>query len=165
MRKKFFSISVAAVLAVVAFAAIPSMASAHEYGNCLKAEPLAKPPPCIAKKIFTPFVGPVAITNKKAPLTGNFELKNETTPANAIVCTKLSGQGTAINLGGIGHNELNLVFEGCTGVGALAFCQSTVSGVVQKINGTGKIIGEVASEQISATETEVTVKSGFNISC
>jgi len=167
MRKKFFSMSVAAVLAVVAFAAIPSMASAHEFGNCLKPLATAVPPPCIAKKVFTPFPEgtPVAITNKKAPLTGEFELKNETTPANAIDCTKLSGQGTAINIAGTGHNELNLVFEGCKGVGALAFCQSVVSGVAQKINGTGKIIGEVTTEAISATEVEVTVKSGFNISC
>jgi hypothetical protein len=166
MNKKLFSISVAVVFAVVAFASMSAMASAAEFGNCNTAL-AGNHPPCAANKTFTAFpnVTPIAGTTKKAAATGNFELQNEANPANGITCTKLSGQGFFINgVASNGFTEQNLVFEGCTGVGALAFCQTVVSGTAQKINGTGKIAGLITAEAINGTEQEIT-PHGFLVTC
>jgi len=164
MSKKFFFISVAAVLAAVALAGIPTMASANKIGTCVsKVAPETKPP-CAAKVKFTPYAEgtPVAVLEKKAGgTTALFELQNEATPANGFTCSALSGQGNLINLGGVGQavpgQPQALVFEKCKGTGALASCT--------KPNGTEKLIGEVTNEINSKGETEVTVKSGFVIYC
>ncbi len=163
MSKKFLFTSLTAVLAVVAFAVVPAMASAatREYGTCAsKVLPETKPP-CAAKYKFTAFKEGEAIPvlNKNVALTGKFILQNEAEPANGIECEKLSGQGILINLGGVGHSESTLIFEKCKGTGALAFCNAG------KINGSEKIEGIVSDEVNAAGEDEVTVQGGFNIAC
>jgi len=167
MSKKFFSISVA-ILALAAFAVVPAMASAHEFGNCNKTGTAGIHPPCTTSgKVFTPLTGGAtgtAIVTKGD--TGGFKLKNDTTPTNGIECAKEGGQGVTINTGGTGTGAEVATFEKCKGVGALAFCQTVVSGSAQKINGTEKIIGAVEYFASGANETTVKVVTGsFEVAC
>jgi hypothetical protein len=167
MSKKFFSMSVA-ILAVAAFAVVPAIASAHEYGNCNKTGATGVHPPCTASgKVFTPLTGGAtgtAIITKGDP--GDFFLKNETTPANKIKCEKESGQGVEINSGGTGTGAEVATFEKCKGEGALAFCETPVSGTAQKINGTEKIIGAVEFFASGPGETTVNIVPGsFEVAC
>jgi hypothetical protein len=168
MQKKLFSIGVVAMFAAVAVFALAGTASAANFGNCAKAKAGGEGAgsTCGTAHVFEAYAAgePLSLTTKKASATGNFELQNETTPANGIVCTALSGQGIMENTGGNAVSGTTLVFEKCKGLGALAFCQAPVAGTAQKLNGTEKIEGAVSSEAISSTETEVT-PTGFNIAC
>ncbi len=162
MHKKFLFTSLAALLALAAFAVMPAMASAatREYGTCAKAAPETKPP-CAAKYKFTPFKEGEAIPvlTKNVALTGKFIFQNEAEPVNGWECEKLSGQGIIINLGGVGHSESTLIFEKCKGTGAYSFCNRG------KINGSEKIEGLVSDEVNAAGEDEVTIRAGFYIAC
>jgi len=168
MNKKFFSIGVVAMLALVAVFAMTGSASAASFGNCLKAKAGGEGAgsTCGTSHVFEAYKAgePLSVTTKKAAATGNFILQNEATPANGIECTLLNGQGITINTAGNGLSVQALVFEKCKGLGALAFCQAPVKAVAQKLNGTEKIIGKTTSEAIAANETEVTPE-GFNIAC
>jgi hypothetical protein len=165
MQKKLFSTGLAAVLAVVALSAITGTASAAEFGNCLAKGP--KGTPCFTGHEFTPFPAatPVAVLPRIVPFSGNLIIANEATPTNAIECTKLSGQGTDTNLGALGHSEEDIAFEGCKGVGSFEICQNTVRNRAQKINGTGKIEGEIEAEATGSEEEQVTLKNGFDVTC
>jgi hypothetical protein len=104
------------------------------------------------------------VTTKKASATGNFELQDEAAPANGIVCTAFPGQGIIENTAGSGVGSQSSVFEKCKGLGAFAFCQQPVGGVVQTLNGTERLEGSVTTEAVSSNEQEIT-PHGFNIAC
>ncbi|MGO9322414.1 MAG: hypothetical protein ACLQBY_16655 [Solirubrobacteraceae bacterium] len=155
-------ISLAPLLAVVAFAVMPAMAQAEtrSYGTCATGTPETKPP-CKTGEHFTPFAEGVRIPVVSTIVSANFVLENEAETAG-ITCTTFENAGFVWNTAGdIGHSHLILVFDGCTGSGTLA----TVCKAPNIPNGNGIIEGVVTDEVISETEVEVTIESGFNVKC
>jgi hypothetical protein len=145
MRK--LMIGLAPLLALLAFAVVPAMASAQtlEYGICEKGTPETKPPCEKAGEKFVPFAAPTEVTTKGK----NFELESA---IGTVSCKTLKDEGTLENVGGVGHSKEILEFSKCTAV---------VEGKTCKV---ANVAGEVTDQVISETEVRVTVvEPGFPI--
>jgi hypothetical protein len=157
---KKLMLSVVPLLAVIAFAAMPAMASAatKEYGTCATGTPETKPP-CKTGEKFTAFKGKTeftAVTGKK--VSAKFVLEAEGSVAG-IECTSYTSAGKEWNESGVGQSEETLTFDECKGTGALAGCE------VNPTTAKHEITGVVTNVVLSETEIEIKVVSGFNVKC
>jgi hypothetical protein len=144
------------LLAVVAFAVMPAMASANtrEYGTCEIGTPQGAECPSGEKK-FTAFTTTVKVLNEKAFGSGNFILTNIKTKTT-IECETLISSGSMKNVGGVGMSTETLIFNHCfTLVGALKCRVSSVGA------GAGVIVTTVTDEVVVGGEkVKVTLPAG-----
>jgi hypothetical protein len=160
---KKLMLGLAPLLLVAAFAAMPAMAQAEtkEYGTCEKGTPETKPP-CAAGEKFVPFGEKRVKVMSKNKAGSVFVLENEAKTAD-IECSKLQDAGFAWNIKKVGHDHEILVFEECKGSGALK--EVCTAANINTSTGAGIIEGVITSENISETETKITIESGFEIVC
>lgn len=158
MSKKLYA-ALLPVLVVGAFTAMPAIASANTtaYGTCVAEKGHAKEGPCKVEEKF------VAFTEKREAVisknhSASFVLENEEKTAD-ITCTVLEDVGKFWNVGGVGHSHLIVVFEGCTGTGALKECS-----INPKEN---HVIEGVVTDLVLAggLTVEIKIESGFNVKC
>jgi hypothetical protein len=115
------------LLAVVAFAAMPAMASANtrEYGTCeTTTKALQEHPPCGENERHFKAFGAgekIKVISEKAAGTGKFILEAS---GEVIECESLNDEGTVENVGGIGKSHFtSLLFDKCkVATGALKGC-------------------------------------------
>jgi len=111
MSKKIYAMLLP-VVAVVAFAVVPSVASAQKtYGTCAVGTPHSGNCPSATTEHFTEFA-----PEKRVPVFGNkvsakFVLETETGKGK-IECPELETAGLFWNTtGGVGHSDLKVAFE------------------------------------------------------
>jgi hypothetical protein len=155
------------VLAVVAFAAVPAVASAvttKEYGTCATGTTSTQ---CPSGEAFTPFTeARVGVNGIKKSTEFVLEIEKEGVGTGvAIKCTVIDFVGKMWNVSKVGHSHLILVFENCKAVGAELESACTAA---NPINGNGIIEGVVTDEvtkEGASAEVTVTVESGFGVTC
>lgn len=149
------------VLAVVAFAAVPAVASASKvYGACGGAGSSVQCPTGQAFTEFTLFGESVAA--KK--MSTSFVLK---AGEESITCTALVGGGAMWNEGSptVGHSHIVLRFGKCTAAGAVLGAACTAA---KPINGNETIEGVVTdtvTKEGNPANVTIKIESGFPVEC
>jgi hypothetical protein len=155
MSKKIYA-ALLPVLAVVAFAIVPSMASAAtSWGTCQEAATTSTN--CPAGEKFNEFPEFEHIGIDTRMVGEKFVLENVAKTAD-IECFSLENIGYDFNIGKVGHSREILVFDSCKGSGLFKECS-----INSKTN--HEIEGDVTNEVVAATEVKITLTTGFNVKC
>lgn len=153
------------LVAVVAFAAMPAMASAatREYGICEASKTEETKPPCAAKEVFKAFKVKTEVTTKGTKefvLQTFVEKEGKIEVTSEIKCTTLADSGTVENVGGIGKSEETLDFTGCTTViGGVTCALEPIKGPV-----TNEVTG-MNTVEIKVTTPGIAVVSAGTAGC
>jgi hypothetical protein len=145
-------LGVVPLLAVVAFAVMPAMASAatKEYGTCVAKSGEKAKAPCEVNFVFTPFKGK---TEAQAVISNivkgtTFELV-VTKSGASVTCTTFSDKGKFWNEGGVGHSTDSLIFDDCTTDAILSTKKEPCDVKNIELN--------ITDEVVSETEVKITV--------